>query len=247
MGIYRYKIEIEYDGTGLSGWQAQDGPLTVQQILEDSIKIIYKKNVDVCGAGRTDAGVHAFGQIAHFDLEDFYDPYRLKFSLNHFLRSHNIIIKDCKIVDSSFHARFSAISRSYIYKIINRPEPLAILRNQAWNVREHLNEELMNKAACMLIGTHDLASFRSRHCQAKTSIKTITYLKVFRDQELIETHITAPSFLHNQVRIIMGCLADVGRKKITLKDFASIISAKNRNKASPTAPANGLYLAKVEY
>ena len=247
MTVYRYKIQIEYDGTGLAGWQIQDGPSTVQQHLQDAIGKFCKNGATVFGAGRTDAGVHALNQVGHFDLAEFIDPYRLQYSVNHFLKPYGIVVKNCEEVNLEFHARFSAKSREYIYKIVNRSEPLAILRNYAWHVREHIDIELIRKAAVLLVGVNDLSSFRSRNCQAKSAIKSITYINSNRTDELVEINISAPSFLHNQVRIIVGCLVNVGIKKTSIEEFAAIINARDRTKAAPTAPAKGLYLSGVQY
>ncbi|MFI4955147.1 MAG: tRNA pseudouridine(38-40) synthase TruA, partial [Gammaproteobacteria bacterium] len=202
--------------------------------------------LNLTGAGRTDAGVHATAQVAHFDLADFPSD-ELFGALNHYVKPHPISILKVEEVDAEFHARFSATSRSYVYKILNRLAPPAIDVNRVWHVKEPLDEKAMHEAAQVLIGTHDFSSFRAAPCQAKSPIRTVTKLVIDREGELIRINITAPSFLHNQVRIIVGNLREIGNGKISKADLQNILQAKDRTIAKQTAPATGLYMCDVAY
>ncbi len=244
----RYKITVEYDGTNFFGWQYQENGISVQQVLEEAITKFSHEVSRIHGAGRTDAGVHALNQVAHFDLNKGFETRSVQSALNHFVRPHLISIKEVELVDENFHARFSAKSRSYIYKILNRVAQPALEENKVWHISSPLNVEYMNEAAQYLIGKHDLSSFRASECQAKSPIKTISQVKVSKtNDEIIEMFIEAPSFLHNQVRITVGTLVKIGQEKWSKDKMKEIILAKNRAVAGQTAPANGLYLYKVQY
>lgn len=244
----RYKIEIEYKGTSFSGWQKQHDCISVQEVIEKAIFSFSQESPQLFAAGRTDAGVHALGQVAHFELAKDFSEHEVQGAINHFVKPHPISILKVSKMDTEFHARFSAKSRSYIYKIICRPAPLAILNNLAWQINHSLDINKMHDAAQILIGKHDLTSFRSTGCQAKNPVRNIDIITVSKvSEEEINIYIKAPSFLHNQVRIIVGCLYELGIGKITKKDLQNILEAKDRTKASFTAPPEGLYLLKVEY
>jgi tRNA pseudouridine38-40 synthase len=248
MDKYRYKLKIEYLGTGLSGWQRQNEVPSIQQILENAIHKFSNESAVLYGAGRTDAGVHALGQVAHFDLEKYYDPYRIMEAINFFVRPHAIVVIDCVLVDSNFHARFSAIARHYIYRIINRPGGLVIDNDRAWWIKKlYIDIGLMEEASSHLIGNHDFTSFRSKSCQAKSPIKTLSQLRIEKNCEEIRFYLSAPSFLHHMVRNIVGSLVLVGVNKWKPHDIKRAMDAKCRTAAGVKAPACGLYFAKVDY
>ena len=245
---YRYKITIEYLGTGLSGWQRQSKSLSVQQILEDAIFKFSNESTVLYAAGRTDAGVHALGQVAHFDLEKYYDAYRVMEAINYFVRPHKVGVIDCVSVDTDFHARFSAIARHYVYRIINRAGSLVIDKDRAWLIRKlGIDVKQMQEAASYLIGNHDFTSFRSTSCQAKSPIKTLSQLSIEKKGEEIRFYLSAPSFLHHMVRNIVGSLILVGVNKWEPYDIKRALDAKCRTAAGVKAPACGLYFAKVDY
>lgn len=243
----RYKITIEYNGSGISGWQRQSNGNSIQQFIEESIEKFSKEKVVVFGAGRTDAGVHALGQVAHFDLEKEHFPHVVQNAINHFLRPNKIILVDCEIVDDEFHARFSAKKRSYQYVILNRPYATVLDDNKVWHFRDELNVDKMQIAANYLIGKHDFTSFRATHCQAQSPIKTMDDIKIYREGEKVIFMLKAPSFLHHMVRNIVGTLVLVGSGKWQVEDVLKVLIAKNRKSAGPTAPAHGLYFMKIEY
>ena len=260
----RYKIIVEYDGTNYSGWQKQNNKFTIQSSLEQAIKLLTKENVEVFGSGRTDAGVHALGQVAHFDLKKEFDPYKLMSAINFYLKSEfiskinckylltntqtqDISIIDCEKVDENFHARFSRQKRYYKYIILNRRQPTALLNNRVWQVYRELDFYKMQEATKFLIGKRDWSSFRDSECQAKSPIKTIDKAEIFKDCEEIIFKIEAKSFLHHMVRNIVGTLVDIGLGKTSIQQFQDIIEAKDRTKAGPTAPPQCLYFVKVDY
>ncbi len=244
----RYKLIIEYDGTGFVGWQKQQNGLSIQELIEQAIQSFSAEKAVIFGAGRTDAGVHATHQCAHFDLAKHYEPYKVQGAINHFLQPHPILVKEVTEVSEEFHARFSAKSRSYIYQILNQANPSPLLRNLVWHISSPLDVDNMKLAAQILIGKHDFSSFRSAHCQSKSAIKTINEITITKDNDgLIKIFINAPSFLHNQVRIIVASLVEVGLHKWTNDDFKKVLEAKDRTKAGQTAPAQGLCLNEVQY
>ena len=244
----RYKLIIEYDGTPFCGWQKQQGQQTVQEILEKAIKVaLRQKDVELFGSGRTDTGVHALAQVAHFDSNKELDLYKFRESLNALVRPHPISVREVIAVSDDFHARFSAKQRSYLYKIQNTRYPPALNVNRVWWYTYPLDEKKMQQAADLLIGKHDLSTFRAAGCQAKSPVKTIDKISVTRDGDFITLEINAKSFLYHQVRNIVGSLAYVGSGKWTLDDFKSAFEAKDRTKGGETSPASGLYFKDVLY
>lgn len=243
----RYKLCISYDGTSFCGWQRQKSGPSIQQTIEEALLVCLKKEITLFGSGRTDTGVHAYHQIAHFDFDDKIDTYRLRESLNALVRPHPISIKSVEIVSDDFHARFSAKKRTYIYKIFNAPYPPALDNNRVWWYRHTLDVNKMQNAAQILVGKHDFSTFRASECQAKSPIKTIDSITFEQQNEYILMTITAKSFLHHQVRNIMGSLVLVGANKWSLDDLKKALEAKDRKLGGPTAPATGLYFYNIEY
>ncbi len=245
----RYKLTIEYDGTSLLGWQRQlDGP-SVQQYLEEILAKLNGFHREIVSAGRTDAGVHALGQVAHIDLEREMEPWKIREAFNGNLQAAEVPVSvlDVEAVDDNFNARFSAKKRAYIYRILNRRAPSPLLRNRVWWVPRPLDIELMRQGAKYLLGHHDFSSFRAAACQAKSPVKTLDKLDISRQGEEVIFNVEARSFLHHQVRNFVGTLKLVGEGRLTPEDVKHILEAKDRSAAGPTAPASGLYLAKVEY
>lgn len=243
----RYKITIEYDGTPFCGWQRQSNGSAVQEVIEQAIYSFCGKPVTVYAAGRTDAGVHALGQVGHIDLQSQYEAETIRDALNFYLKQQPISILLVEEIHSAFHARFSAISRHYCYKIINRSVRPAIGRQLAWHVSGPLNVESMHNAAQELVGKHDFTTFRASKCQSNSPIKTLDHLEVSRQGEQIQIRALARSFLHHQVRSMVGTLKMVGEGKWTSRDVAHALMSADRRRAGPTAPAHGLYLVCVKY
>jgi len=243
----RYKLTIEYDGTPFSGWQIQDNAPTVQGALEAAVKAICGVDVRVHGAGRTDAGVHALAQVAHCDIEKHFPPGRLRDGLNAHLRPNPIGVLSAEIVPDTFEARFSAKKRHYLYRIVNRRADLALERTRAWRVPRRLDVEAMNAAAQRLTGKHDFTTFRSTECQAKSPVKTLDQLDVQRTADDIRVLASARSFLHSQVRSMVGALALVGEGRWTADDVSTALEKRDRAACAPVAPPDGLYLVKVDY
>ncbi|WP_339614072.1 tRNA pseudouridine(38-40) synthase TruA [uncultured Parvibaculum sp.] len=221
--------------------------MSVQQTLEDGIKGFCGQEVRVAGAGRTDAGVHALGQVAHIDLEDEVRSDTLRDAVNAHMRGHPVAIVEAEQVPDSFEARFGAIRRHYLYRIVNRRAPLTLDAKQAWLVHRPLDAEAMHDAAQALIGKHDFTTFRSMQCQAKSPVKTMDRITVSRYAEEIEITCEARSFLHNQVRSIVGTLKLVGEGKWTRRDVEKALNAKDRAACGPVSPPDGLYLVRVDY
>ena len=245
----RYKLTIEYDGTSLLGWQRQlDGP-SVQQYLEEILAKLNGFHREIVSAGRTDAGVHALGQVAHIDLEREMEPWKIREAFNGNLQAADVPVSVLAVeaVDANFNARFSAKKRAYIYRILNRRAPSPLLRNRVWWVPRPLDIELMRQGAGYLLGHHDFSSFRAAACQAKSPIKTLDKLDITSQGEEVIFNVEARSFLHHQVRNFVGTLKLVGEGRLTPADVKRILEAKDRSAAGPTAPASGLYLARVEY
>lgn len=249
----RYRFQIEYDGAPYCGWQRQNDAPSVQQAIEIALQKIGEPEPIVQGAGRTDAGVHATGQIAHVDLARPWKSFRLMEAVNAHLHQagEKIALTDCAQVGDDFHARFSATARHYIYRIADRRAPLAIAAGKAWQVKVPLDLEAMNDAAQVLIGTHDFTTFRSTECQAKSPVKTLDVLETRRVETLggpmIEIYACARSFLHNQVRSLVGGLRAVGEGRWSEYDLKQALEARSRAACAPVAPAHGLYLVQVDY
>lgn len=245
----RYKITVEYDGTHLVGWQKQkDGP-SVQEFLEKAVLGFSHQNTEVFGAGRTDAGVHALGQVAHFDLDLDLSEYKIMESLNALLRELQapVSVLQAEKVPTSFHARFSAIGRGYIYRILNRRGPSPLLTDRVWRVPYPLDIEAMRRGAQYLLGNHDFSSFRGAGCQAKSPVKTLDKLDIEKAGEEIIFKVEARSFIYHQVRNMVGTLKEVGNGRLKPEDVKIILEARDRTKAGISAPACGLYLNKVMY
>ena len=243
----RFKLTIEYDGGPFVGWQRQDNGLGVQQVLEEAIRGFTNEVVTLHCAGRTDAGVHALGQVAHFDLLGEWEPHRIRDALNAHIRPHPISVIAAENVAAEFHARLSATERRYEYHILNRRSPPAIKRGCVWWVPSPLDTAGMSIAAEVLIGHHDFTSFRATNCQAKSPLKTLDELAVARMGETIVVTARARSFLHHQVRNMVGTLGWVGQGKWSATNVERALKARNRAAGGPTAPADGLFLVGVGY
>ena len=243
----RYKISVEYDGTPFVGWQRQANGPSVQAALEEAINAFCGEAVSVEGAGRTDAGVHAVGQVAHFDIARPTDTDTIRDALNHYLRDLPVTILSAAETDGEFHARFSATRRRYRYRILNRRPPPALDRGLVWWVAPPLDADAMAVAASVLLGKHDFTSFRATHCGAKSPVKTLDRLVVTRSHEEILIDAAARSFLHHQVRNIAGSLKLVGEGKWTKSDLEAALAARHRAAGGHTAPPHGLCLMGVDY
>ena len=243
----RYKLTIEYDGTPFSGWQVQDNAPTVQGALEGAVKAICGDDVRVHGAGRTDAGVHALGQVAHCDIAKSFAPGRLRDGLNAHLRPNPIAVLAAEIVPETFEARFSAVKRHYLYRIGNSRANLALDVNRVWRVPRRLDAEAMHQAAQRLLGKHDFSTFRDSECQAKSPEKTLDRFDVVREGDAVDIATSARSFLHSQVRSMVGSLVWVGEGRWGADDLAAALAARDRAACGPVAPPEGLYLVKVDY
>ena len=243
----RYKLTIEYDGTPFVGWQVQDNGASVAGVIEDAIGKFTGERAAVYGAGRTDAGVHAFAQVAHVDLAKEWDTDTVRDAINAQLRPHPVAMLAAERVVDDFHARFSAKARHYLYRIVNRRADLALARDRAWKIARPLDAAAMHDAAQRLIGLHDFTTFRSTECQAKSPVKTLDKLDVSRAGDEIRISISARSFLHNQVRSIAGSLALVGEGRWSADELAAALEARNRAACGPVAPACGLYLVRIDY
>jgi tRNA pseudouridine38-40 synthase len=243
----RYKLIIEYDGAPFCGWQYQDNGPSVQGALENAVKAMTGDAVRVHGAGRTDAGVHALAQVAHIDLVKDYRADRVRDALNAHLRPHPIGVLSAEIVPDTFEARFSAIRRHYLYRIANRRANLALGVGQTWRVARPLDVAAMHEAAQLLIGKHDFTTFRDTECQAKSPEKTLDVLDVTRVGDEVHIVTSARSFLHSQVRSMVGSLVWVGHGKWSAKDLRAALDARDRAACGPVAPPDGLYLVQVDY
>jgi tRNA pseudouridine38-40 synthase len=243
----RYKLVIEYDGTPFVGWQIQAIGVSVQGLITDAIQAFAGERVALQGAGRTDAGVHAVGQVAHMDLARDWDCDTVRDALNAHLRPHPIAVRMAERVAADFDARFSATQRHYLYRIVNRRADLALDRNRAWRIARPLDVPAMHAAAQQLVGRHDFTSFRAAECQAKSPLKTLDWLAVERLGEEVRIHTAARSFLHTQVRSMVGSLVLVGDGKWSAADLAAALAARDRRACGQVAPPEGLYLVAVEY
>jgi tRNA pseudouridine38-40 synthase len=243
----RYRLTIEYDGTPFVGWQRQDNGASVQGELEQAIYKFSGELSVVTGAGRTDAGVHAMAQVAHFDLTKEFPADKVRDALNHFLRPHPIAVIASETAAPDFHARFSATGRRYFYRFMCRRAPPMLEANRVWHVVRDLDADVMHASAQALIGNHDFTTFRSSECQAKSPVKTLDRLDVRRAGDEIHVEAHARSFLHNQVRSMVGSLKLVGEGKWQIGDMAKALAAKDRTACGTVAPPEGLYLVNVDY
>jgi tRNA pseudouridine38-40 synthase len=247
MSVKRWRITVEYEGGAFVGWQRQENGWSAQAALEDAIAKFSQEMVTLFGAGRTDSGVHALGQVAHFDLAKDTTADTIRNALNHHMRADPISVLDAAEVSTDFHARFSATTRHYLYRILNRRAAPALDRDRVWHVSRPLNVAAMHTAAQRLIGKHDFTSFRASHCQANSPVKTLDHLSVSRAGDEVHIRAIARSFLHHQVRNFVGTLVYVGNGKWTADNVTVALEACDRAKAGPTAPPQGLYLTSVDY
>jgi len=245
--VTRYRLVIEYDGAGFAGWQRQDNGPSVQATLEEAVRRFCGETVTLHAAGRTDAGVHALGQVAHLDLARAPDSDTLRDAVNFHAKPAPVAVLSAEPVDADFHARFSARRRRYLYRIVNRRAPLVLDRGRAWFVPVPLDAAAMAAGARHLIGRHDFTSFRASECQAKSALKTLDVLEVARAGDEIRVTAEARSFLYNQVRIMVGTLRLVGEGKWHPDDMARALTARDRAAAGPTAPPYGLYFLGADY
>jgi tRNA pseudouridine38-40 synthase len=245
--MLRYRLTLEYAGGPFAGWQRQDGQPSVQAAIEEAIFKLSGEQVTVAGAGRTDAGVHARGQVAHFDLTREFPPETVRDALNAHLRPAPVAVIEAAVATADFHARFSAVGRHYEYRILNRRAPPALDAGHVWHVAPALDAEAMHGAAQALVGKHDFTTFRSISCQAKSSEKTLDRLDVARAGDEIVIYARARSFLHHQVRSMAGTLKLVGEGKWIAKDVARALDARDRAACGPVAPPEGLTLIRVDY
>jgi len=245
--VTRFKLTLEYDGGAFVGWQRQDNGPSVQQALEEAISRFCGESAQTYAAGRTDAGVHARGQVVHFDLARPTTPEQVRDALNFHLKPAPVSVLAAEVAAEDFHARFSAKARLYRYRIVNRRAPLSIDRGRAWLVGTPLDAAAMHDAAQLLVGHHDFTSFRAALCQAASPMKTLDVLDVTRTGEEVQIAARARSFLHHQVRNMVGTLKLVGEGKWAREDVAQALAARNRSAAGPTAPPEGLYLMEVRY
>lgn len=243
----RYKLQIEYDGTAYVGWQRQTNGLSIQQAIETAIEAVDGASVTLRGAGRTDAGVHATGQVGHVDLVKLWRTDRLRDAINAHLRGQRIAIVAAWQVPPEFDARFSAVRRHYLYRIINRRAPLALGHGQAWLVKRALDAPAMHAAAQLMLGRHDFSTFRDSECQAESAWRTLEQMDVVRTGEMVEVRVAARSFLHRQVRSMVGSLEHVGSGKWQAADLSAALKARDRARCGQVAPADGLFLVRVDY
>jgi tRNA pseudouridine38-40 synthase len=243
----RYRITIEYDGTPFVGWQVQTNGASVQGAVAEAIRRFSGETVTVAGAGRTDAGVHALGQVAHFDLEREWEPQRIRDAVNFHLKPAPVVVLDCSSAPAGFDARFSATARHYHYRLLARRAPPALDRDRVWWVPVPLDAAAMQEAAQVLVGRHDFSAFRAAQCQAKSPLRTLDRLDIASEGQEIRVFASARSFLHNQVRSMVGSLKLVGEGRWSADDLRAVLESHDRTRCGPVAPAAGLYLVCVEY
>ncbi|HEY0103938.1 MAG TPA: tRNA pseudouridine(38-40) synthase TruA [Brevundimonas sp.] len=245
--MQRYRLTLEYDGSGYNGFQAQAGQPTVQGAVETAITAFCGQTVRIAAAGRTDTGVHATGQVISFDLDKAWPERTVMNALNAHLTNDAVTVLDCAAVGDDWHARFSAVGRCYLYRILTRVAPPALDRGRVWHVRKPLDERAMQAAAAALVGLHDFTTFRDVNCQSKSPVKTLDVARVDRVGDEVHLIFEARSFLHRQVRSMTGTLAEVGLGRWSIDDVAAALAARDRAACAPVAPSNGLYLTGVRY
>ena len=245
--MQRYKIKIEYDGTLFVGWQFQKNGTSIQEVLQKAIFNFTKEKVVVTGAGRTDSGVHALAQVAHFDLKKKIKKKNFLPGINQHIGNKPVTILKINKTSKKFHARFDAKKRTYQYTIINRQSPLALQKNKAWHIRKKLNVKAMKKGAKLLLGIHDFSTFRASSCGAKSPIKSMKKISIKKNKEKITLKFISKSFLQQQVRSMVGCIKYLGEEKWKFDDFKRVFRSKNRLNCAPPAPSCGLYLTKISY
>jgi tRNA pseudouridine38-40 synthase len=243
----RFALTIEFDGTPFMGWQRQTHGPSVQQTIEQAIAKVGSGDTQLHAAGRTDAGVHALAMRAHFDLDTTLTPFRLMGAINAHLRPAPVAILDCQIMPDDWHSRFSCIGRAYEYRIVNRRAPLTVERDRAWQVMQELDADAMHQAAQLLVGLHDFTTFRSTQCQSDSPVKTLDRLDVRREREHVIVEAAARSFLHHQVRSMVGSLAAVGTGRWSAADLQASLEAKDRTELAHNAPPEGLYFVRARY
>ena len=243
----RYRLTLEYDGGPFVGWQRQDNGASVQGALEEAIEKLSAARVTVTGAGRTDAGVHALGQVAHFDLVKEFAADKVRDALNHHVRPAPVAVLEAVVAGEDFHARFSATARHYLYRILNRRAPAVLDNGKVWQVAVPLDAKAMHAAAQALVGNHDFTTFRAAECQSASPVKTLDRLDVSRRADEIHIEAGARSFLHHQIRSFAGTLKLVGEGKWNPRDVAHSLAARDRSACGPVAPPDGLYLVRVDY
>ncbi len=243
----RFALILEFDGGPFMGLQRQAHGPSVQQAVEQAAHAVTGETVTMHSAGRTDAGVHALAMSSHLDIAREIEPFRLMEALNAHLRPDPIAVKDCRIVSDDWHARFSCTGRSYLYRIVNRRAPLTLERGRAWQVAQPLDADAMHRAASALVGSHDFTTFRSAHCQAQSPVKTLDRLEVRREGEHVLIEAAARSFLHHQVRSMVGCLALVGMGRWPEERIAEVLAARDRQALGLNAPPDGLYFVAAAY
>ncbi|WP_294391172.1 tRNA pseudouridine(38-40) synthase TruA [uncultured Sphingomonas sp.] len=243
----RFRLTVEFDGTPFMGWQRQAHGPSVQQAIEDAAAAITGQPATLHAAGRTDAGVHALAMTAHVDIAKPIAPFRLMEALNAHLKPQPVAILGCEVVPDDWHARFSCLGRSYLYRIANRRAPLTLDRHRAWRIGRDLDVDSMHDAAQLLVGRHDFTTFRSAHCQAESPVKTLDRLDVRREGDEVQIEAAARSFLHHQVRSMVGCLALVGQGQWSARDVADALEARDRAALGLNAPPDGLYFVAARY
>jgi len=244
--VQRYKIKIEYEGTPFVGWQFQKNGQSVQEVLQKAIFNFSKENVIVTGAGRTDSGVHALAQVAHFDLKKKIKKNLLP-AINQNIGNKPVTVLKISKVNKKFHARYDAKKRTYLYSIINRQSPLTLQKNKAWHIRKKLDAKVMKKGAKLLLGTHDFSTYRAASCGAKSPVKTMEKILIKKNKDKITLEFTSRSFLQQQVRSMVGCIKYLGEGKWSIDAFQKAFKSKKRTKCAPPAPACGLYLKNIIY
>ncbi len=243
----RYKLTIEYDGAPYMGWQWQDHGPSVQGVLQAAAEKINGAPVKVYGSGRTDSGVHALGQAAHMDLAKDIRADKLRDAMNFHMSKDPVTVLDAEIMPDEFHARFDAVERQYLYRLIDRRMKLSLDKGRLWRIPVNLDADAMHAAAQVLVGEHDFSTFRDTKCQSKSPVKTIDEITILRAGAEIHCHFRARSFLHKQVRSIIGSLAEVGTGKWNTADMREVLEAKDRTECGPVAPPDGLYLMRVKF